>query len=86
MNINSILAQQIKDLQPKPIPFIQPNASNAIQPTGMEQHCYNVGVTHATNTDPTPVVDGVDALPCTLAPSYNDAYTQGFIDGLNIGQ
>ena len=86
MNINNIVAQQIKDFQHRPIPFIQPHASPPTNGmTGMQELCYHRGMSAAqTNTDPSPIVDGLDALPCTLSQTNNQAYTQGFIDGLNL--
>ena len=86
MNINDIVAQQIKDLQPKPIPFIQPS----IQPpmTGMQEHCYQVGFDHASpNVDingPDVVGDALDVLPCQWSETNHQAYTQGFINGLGL--
>lgn len=83
MNVNSIVAQQIRDLQPRPIPFIQPAAPRV--ETGMQTHCYNIGRSHAAVTaDPTPVLDGVEAAPCTWSAAGHQAYTQGFIDGLGL--
>lgn len=96
MNMNNIVSQQIKDLQPRPIPFIQPSIQASIQPSiqpsiqavkmmGMQELCYHRGMSAAqTNTDPSPVVDGLDAFPCTLSEINNQAYTQGFIDGLGL--
>jgi hypothetical protein len=83
MNINNIVAQQIKDLQPKPIPFIQPNVIPSM--TGMQQRCYELGYSHAEAVaEPTPVLDGIDAMPCTWSATNNQAYTQGFIDRLGL--
>ncbi len=83
MNINNILAQQIKDLNP-PIPFIQPSAAPTIM-TGMQELCYNRGHEAAqASVDPSPIVDGLDAAPCTWSSTNHQAYTQGFIDGLGL--
>lgn len=82
MNINSIVAQQIKDLQPRPIPYIQ---SPTIGMNGMQELCYHRGMQAAQlSHDPSPILDGLDALPCTLSQTNNQAYTQGFIDGLGL--
>lgn len=81
--MNNIIKQQILDLQ-RPIPFI-PVSSTVPSHTGLAELCYNRGHAHAQSSiDPSPVVDGLDALPCTLSHTNNAAYTQGFIDGLGL--
>lgn len=77
LTVNAIVAQQIRDLAPRPIPFVQPM-------TGIQQHCYSVGQEHAQLAMPDPVGEGIAALPCTLSTAANQAYTQGFIDGLGL--
>ncbi len=48
---------------------------------GLNQHCYNVGQSHATDRHGDPIGHGIDAAPCTLNENANRCYAQGYMDG-----
>lgn len=54
---------------------------------GIDEHCYNVGYDHGSNSDVKNnddlVGEGLEAFPCTLSDHASKAYGEGYVDGVN---
>ena len=53
---------------------------------GLNEHCYNVGYSHGSNTGglhPDAVGDGIEAAPCTTNDEANKAYAKGYVDAMD---
>ena len=55
--------------------------SREFKKSGMYDHCYNVGHTHASEGGNDPVGEGLDAAPCTLTKDGREGYAHGYCDG-----